>query len=317
VRNPIVSVVIPTHNCLAFLPHCLAGIGANDDINIVVVVDRSNDGSREWLAQAAKQDPRIRPFSVEFGNAGAARNFGVRQCESELIAFLDADDIWLPRKLFRQVEFHLRNPDIVLSFTNYRHRTLSGELRSSILEYLPNFHSFIPNQATFADFERIEQPLPAIYAANVIGTSTVLLNREQFLLADGFDERLAVAEDWDLWLRLAGQGPFAYSPKIMSHYLLRPDSTSRHWPNRLKGLREVVSRFEETVAAQSPRVVHHAKARLMVAEAEAARAQQKLLSAWALHAKALCGCPEKRILKSFLHDGLCLMRGDQIIRTAK
>ena len=136
-QSPRCSVVIPTYNCLDFLPLVIASVRmqAIEDFEILVVDDGSTDGTGEWLAREAFLDRRIIPLQAHGQGPGFARNLAISHSRASLIAFLDADDLWWPNKLARQLEYHELNQDIGLSFTDYLHVDPRGEVRGTCFDY--------------------------------------------------------------------------------------------------------------------------------------------------------------------------------------
>lgn len=116
-----VSVVIPAYNCAAFIETTLATVSAQriEALEIVVVDDASTDATVEVLERLAASEPRlvILKQAVNSGQ-GACRNLGVRSARGRYIAFLDSDDIWLPEKLERQLQF-LRERELAFCFCGY------------------------------------------------------------------------------------------------------------------------------------------------------------------------------------------------------
>src|SRR5947207_2336490 len=106
----LVSVVIPTFNSADFLVQALESVLAQtyQDFEILVVDDASTDRTQEAIRPFAD---RITYLRQEPGGPSVARNRGILQAKGELIAFLDADDLWRPAKLTRQVEYMKHHPD--------------------------------------------------------------------------------------------------------------------------------------------------------------------------------------------------------------
>jgi glycosyltransferase involved in cell wall biosynthesis len=106
---PTVSVIVPTYNCAAYVGQALKSVLAQDytDLEVVVVDDGSTDATPEIV--------RSLPGPIEYvrqdhRGPGAARNLGITRARGELLAFLDADDLWLPHKLRLQIEALERDP---------------------------------------------------------------------------------------------------------------------------------------------------------------------------------------------------------------
>jgi len=182
-----VSVIIPTHNRTAVF----AAIGSvlvqrAAEFELIVVDDGSTDDT--WLELrrlAAKAPATMRVLRTENRGVAAARNAGIAMAQAPLAAFLDSDDLWAPGKLMRQLEFMNLHPQCEISQTDEiwlrhgrrvnpgaRHRKRSGDI--------------------FTDSLR----------TCLISPSAVILRTECLREAGGFDEDMAAAEDYDLWLRI-------------------------------------------------------------------------------------------------------------------
>ncbi len=98
---PSFSVVIPCYNCASSLPATLASVKAQTvtDWEVILVDDGSTDATPAVLAEEAKADERIRVVQLENGGPARARNHGARVANADVIAFLDSDDLWFPKKL--------------------------------------------------------------------------------------------------------------------------------------------------------------------------------------------------------------------------
>ncbi len=115
--TPKVSVVIPAYNAMTYLPETITSVlqQTYTDFEVVVVNDGSTDKIEEWIVQIS--DPRIKLVSqANLGLAGA-RNTGIRESQGKYLAFLDADDLWEPTKLEKQVKILEKNPEVGLVYT--------------------------------------------------------------------------------------------------------------------------------------------------------------------------------------------------------
>ncbi len=185
--NPLVSVVIPCYNAAATLTDAVKSALSQtyDNIEIFVVDDGSTDNSCDV---AASFGDSITYIHKENGGPASARNIGINHSQGELIAFLDADDLWLPEKLANQVAFLRTHPDTALLCTAvWRHADEYREIKSCVM--LPD------SQISYL----------RLWEDNPITTSTVICPREVFTAIGGFDEDTNIhrAEDFDLWLRIA------------------------------------------------------------------------------------------------------------------
>ena len=188
---PRVSVVIPTRNRREFAQEAVASVlgQTHRDLELVVVDDGSSDGTADALRRRFP-DPRLRVLEQPHRGVSAARNRGVRETSGEWLAFLDSDDLWLPRKLERQLEELERRPEHPACYTEeiwYRNGRRVNPRR-------------IHAKHSGWIFDRC---LPLC----IISPSSILMRREVFEALGGFDESLPACEDYDLWLRLAARHP--------------------------------------------------------------------------------------------------------------
>ena len=133
-----VSVIIPTHNYGRFLRAAIESVRAQTmgDLEIIVVDDGSTDETREVLA--AIDEPRMRVFRFDTAQGvSVARNTGIENAHGEYIAFLDADDLWVPEKLALQLDLIEENREVGLVFSNAVRFGPNGDLPLTILDYCP------------------------------------------------------------------------------------------------------------------------------------------------------------------------------------
>jgi glycosyltransferase involved in cell wall biosynthesis len=182
-----VSVVIPAHNAEPFIRDALDSVLAQTvhPCEIIVVADCCTDGTTDVVREYAG---RVRLLFSDAGNAAASRNAGVRAATGEWLAFLDADDCWLPEKLERQLQ-KARDPHTALVYTDRYNFGTVGDL--------PEIQGTI--QPLFAGDVFVK----LLLLGNHITLSSVLIRRDVFLALGGFTETLKNAEDWDMWTRVA------------------------------------------------------------------------------------------------------------------
>jgi glycosyltransferase involved in cell wall biosynthesis len=187
-----VSVVIPTYNRARMVIRAIDSVLAQTfrDLELIVVDDGSTDDTVSRLRMLA--DARIRVLSLPANSGGSrARNEGLRAARADLVAFLDSDDEWLPLKLEAQLA-RLReseDPRVAVVYCPWLSRDhLAGREAPGGLP------------ATEGDV------LDALLGGWNVATSAALIRRGALERVGGFDESLAGAHDYDLWLRLAAAG---------------------------------------------------------------------------------------------------------------
>jgi teichuronic acid biosynthesis glycosyltransferase TuaG len=204
---PLVSVVIPTYNYARYLPQAIdsALAQAATDLSLeIIVVD---DGSTDETPEVARRfGSAVRYERQANRGPSAARNRGVAEARGEYVAFLDADDHWLPDKLIRQLRALAVRRDTAGCHGAFLVRRPSGELGRLARYWRRSGH-----YPTSRDLLR----------GNSINMSTVLIRREALISTGPFDESLRTAEDWNLWLRLLLAGRRLY-------YLNQPVAVTRH-----------------------------------------------------------------------------------------
>jgi glycosyltransferase involved in cell wall biosynthesis len=290
-----VSVIIPARDCRAYLGTALASVRAQamGPMEVLVVDDGSTDGTTDWLETQRADWPSLRLLRTEAVGPNRARNAALALARAPLVAFLDADDRWLPGKLGPQLAWHERCPTTVLSFHDYRHVDEAGVDHDTCFAFWPGFHSRRGDVA----YRPLALPVAALLAENAAGTSTVVARRDALRAVGGFDAALPSAADWDLWLRLARRGAVAVSGAVGSTRLMRRGSFSTDRGRRIRGMREIVARHG-AAGSRSARAAAHA--RIAVAEAEAAAAAGRHGTAVLADARALGLRPSTRSLRELL-----------------
>jgi len=198
--KPLVSVIIPTYNRGWILKEAIDSVLAQDfkDYELIVVDDGSNDNTREILNTYGEQE--IIVFRQANKGVSAARNRGIAEAGGQLVAFLDSDDLWLPRKLSRQVDFFNLNPDAVINQTE---------------------EIWIRNGVRVNPKNRHRKPSGMIFERSLglclVSPSAVMIRKTLFDVVGAFDENLPACEDYDLWLRISCRYPvdFIDTPLII------------------------------------------------------------------------------------------------------
>jgi glycosyltransferase involved in cell wall biosynthesis len=210
---PLVSVVMPAFNVDWCVRRAVDSILAQTfrAWELIVVNDGSTDDTRGVLASYGNA---IRVINQENRGMSAARNAGIRAAQGSLVAFLDADDCWLPEKLAQQVELLQRRLEIGFCSTSARIESPGGE-------FLNLWQC--PNKGT-----DVLQTLFAENAAIAGGCSAVVVRKELLDQVGLFDERLRGFEDPDLWIRLAAVTGYACIDEALVVVVRRENSVSRN-----------------------------------------------------------------------------------------
>lgn len=186
--TPLVSVIMPAYNAEKYIEQAIRSVQKQTvrSWELIVVDDRSTDKTAEQIRRLAAEDMRIIPVYSETNHGAAeSRNIALRQCRGEFVALLDADDVWHPQKLERELE-RARETDADLVYSSY---------------------AMIDEQGTrcFSDFIVEESTdLQSMLNCNTIGCSTVLMK------AKVLEKRPFVTdfyhEDYVMWLSLLQAG---------------------------------------------------------------------------------------------------------------
>lgn len=214
-HSPAVSVVIPAYNAAACVARAVDSVLAQSwtDRELLVVDDGSRDGT---VAVLGAYGDRVRVLTQANAGPAAARNLGLRQARGRYVAFLDADDWWLPSKLSRQVELLDQRPEVGFCSTATRVIAQDGTPGA--------------DWPCSCDGTPLLETLFVRSAAVSGSTSGVLARRELLLEAGGFDASLRGFEDPDLWIRLAARTAYACIDEPLTVVVRTPGSVSSHLP---------------------------------------------------------------------------------------
>lgn len=207
---PIVSVITPLYNSENFIAETIASIQQQSfrDWELIIVDDASTDASLTIAEAAAEKDPRIKVLALPL-NKGAAfcRNHATNEAKGGFIAFLDADDLWHPEKLERQLSFMQRTYCDV-SYTNYLHIDEVGNSLNKRIMALP--------QLTYSKQHK----------NNYIGNLTGIYNAAR--LGKIHAPPLRKRQDWALWLEAIrrSEKPALGLQKDLAYYRVRKGSIS-------------------------------------------------------------------------------------------
>lgn len=211
--KPLVSIITPTFNSEKFVGETIYSVLNQTYSNweMIIVDDCSTDHTVELVKAYQNWDNRIKLIELEEnGGAAIARNVAIKHAKGRFIAFLDSDDLWLPEKLERQLEFMLKK-DIAFSFTKYIRIYENGEETKAI--------SKTPKSV---DYDYLMKHC-------VIGCLTVMIDTEK--TGEIQMTNIRSRQDYALWLTLTRKGFLAYGlPEVLARYrLVKGSVSSNKW----------------------------------------------------------------------------------------
>lgn len=162
-------------------------------LELILVDDGSTDGSRAIMDRYVRRDTRIRILSQTNRGVSAAGNVGFEESRGEWVARLDADDLFLPDKLERQIAFIRRHPDVRIVGTLGYFINHTGRIIGLVNADGP---------FTRAQFQKMAARGEPVFFVH----SSTLMHRQTVLAVGGYREQFIQAEDVDLWLRMAEKG---------------------------------------------------------------------------------------------------------------
>ncbi len=188
ITSPTVSVIMNCLNCSEYLPEAIDSVFAQTYTNWEIVFwdNASTDNSAEI---AKSYGGKLRYFrSDKTYPLGEARNLAIEQARGRRIAFLDCDDIWLPEKLEKHLKLLEKKPQVALVFSDCYIINSAGNILKRSFDRSRPYRGRIFSE---------------LFIENFIPLLTVVIRKKVFEKMKGFDPRFRIAQDWDLFLRLA------------------------------------------------------------------------------------------------------------------
>ena len=257
-----ISVITPAYKAATTIGRTLASIGGqNVSPGEVIVID---DGSPDKTVRATEEAAAALhgiPLTIlqqPNGGAGAARNRGVEAAKGSLLAFLDADDEWLPKKLERSLE-HINRTGAVLVAHDGWIVGLDGQA-------MPN--------ATARRFAEGPDSFVTLYRKGYIDTCSVLARRDAVITAGGFDESLPNAQDFELWLAMLHEPntTFDVFAEPLVRYHINPGSIMSHTDRRLSCCMDIALHYAPLLRDRPGGKIGNLAYRILAIHYEAIRA---------------------------------------------
>ncbi|NEV62205.1 glycosyltransferase family 2 protein [Thiorhodococcus minor] len=270
--QPLISVVIPLFNGMRFIGATLSSVTHQtyQSLEILVVDDGSTDASVDVVRARQRQDPRIRLLRQPNRGVAAARNLAIDAARGDYIAPLDADDLWHPRKLERQLRQLRDAPDVV------------GVV------YSPQVS--IDEQDRILATCALRRPAEGVVwlqllLGNLLGSASTPLIKRTCLERSGlYDERFFAAraqgcEDWDLYFRLAEHCEFRFQPECLVAYRQLAHSMSLDTRAMLRSYALMLEHLQSRGRAIPRQLMRWSRARYLLYLLERCT-RQRLCPAW-------------------------------------
>ena len=213
-KLPLVSVITPCHNMEKYVAATVQSVRNQTYTHweMLIVCDASTDGTVDILKSLAAQDERIK-ITIITTHSGIAetRNQAIKQAQGHYLAFLDADDLWYPEKLERQLQF-MQNNNIGFSFSSYDLIDETGQHLGKTVEAVKDM--------SYDDYLR----------NTIIGCSTVMVNTD--IVGPVTVPQFRTSEDTATWLDILKKGHVAHAitQPLVSYRIRRKSASS----NKLK-----------------------------------------------------------------------------------
>ena len=207
--QPLVSVIMPCYNMASYVSDSIKSVIAQTypHWELLIVDDASTDKTVNIIESYSQTDSRIR-FAIKKQNSGIAdtRNQCIQMAQGQFLAFLDADDIWHPEKLEKQLSFMIEK-NVGFTYSTYDWIDEDGKILNKFINTIGNL-----------DYET--------YLRNtIIGCSTVMVNKT--IIGDVFVPKFRTSEDTATWLDILRKGFLAYAiDKSLVSYRIRRKSAS-------------------------------------------------------------------------------------------
>jgi glycosyltransferase involved in cell wall biosynthesis len=275
---PTVSVILPVFNQERYLADSIESVLNQTfaDWELVMVDDGSSDSTPAIIERYRLRHPeKVRSVAQRNMGVAAARNSGIRASTGELVAFIDGDDLWHPRKLEQQVEVVRARAGVAFVYTGY-------EVFDSLGRSLETIH---PDPRFQGDiYEKLWTEDNRILGPTIMATRKLL---DQVGL---FDERLPAGENLDLRIKLARLGPVAFVDDTLYRYRKHPESLSADWPSGLKYLRRLIDHhFADPRTPREVELRRRALSRYYQQQANAHFATAEFMQALAWYGKSWAG----------------------------
>lgn len=224
-NKPRVSVIIPVYNAEKFISKTIDSVIAQtfSDWEIIAVDDGSVDRSPQILKKYSEKMPKkIKVITQKNKGVSIARNKAISAAKGEFIACLDQDDLWLPTKLEEQIRVLESNGEVGMVYCDSYVIDENGKIiKKSVMESILS-RSFIRPKKFRGDI------FDELFCVNFISLETVVVRKSVLKKVGLFNPKFKIAEDYDLFLRIAREYPIEFIPKQLSMFRAHPRGASRN-----------------------------------------------------------------------------------------
>ena len=223
----IISIIIPLFNKELFIKQTLLSVlnQTFSEFEIIIINDGSTDKSVTIINDI--DDKRITLYTTKNKGVSYARNYGISKANTDLIAFLDADDLWEPNHLENLHTLYTNFPNCGLYATNYHKQFFYGKKIKTHFNGVSKDH-----------FGIIDDYFLASTSDSIAWSSAVMIPKKIFHELGGFDEAMRSGQDTDLWIRIALNKSIAFSAVASSNkIILEPEYHLSYSSNRIDRLR--------------------------------------------------------------------------------
>ena len=250
-NSPIVSVIVPAYNAEKFVAETIESVLAQTytDWELIMVDDGSTDQTAGIIKEYANKDARIHYWYQTNGRQGKARNLAISKAKGTYLAFIDADDLWHPTKLEKQVSVFTENPQVDLIYTNG-------------ISFMDTIQNVIHTHQEPTGLRKLDEQFQYLLSGISLPNLSVMVKKKCVNEIGGFmeDKRLQNAEDYQLWLRLADRQCVMYGlGEDLFYYRLHPNQVTNGdsmaiiqsiWAVYLAPLTSVSKSKKETILLQ-------------------------------------------------------------------
>ena len=223
----IISIIIPLFNKELFIKQTLLSVlnQTFSEFEIIIISDGSTDKSVTIINDI--DDERITLYTTKNKGVSHARNYGISKANTDLIALLDADDLWEPNHLENLHTLYTNFPHCGLYATNYHKQFFNGKKINTHFNGVSKHH-----------FGIIEDYFSASTSDSIAWSSAVMIPKKIFQELGGFDEAMRSGQDTDLWIRIALNKSIAFSAVASSNkIILEPKYHLSYSSNRIDRLK--------------------------------------------------------------------------------